>query len=76
MDTEILAMLNTKYIISGGSVQETYSFGPAWFVSGVERVATPAEELDAIGDVDLATTVVVNADVKGLSEVYDASGDI
>ena len=75
-DTEILAMLNTKYIISGGEAQETYSFGPAWFVEGVESVTTPAEELDAIGNVDLATTAVVNDEVKGLQEWYDASGDV
>jgi hypothetical protein len=75
-DTEILAMLNTKYIISGGTPHETYSFGPAWFVGGVERVATPAAELDAVGNVDLATTAVVNEGVVGLEEWYDASGDI
>lgn len=75
-DTEILAMLNTKYLISGGQVRETYSFGPAWFVSNVESVATPAEELDALGRVDLATTAVVNSDVKGVEASYDASGDI
>jgi hypothetical protein len=75
-NTEVLAMLNTKYIISGGTAHETYSFGPAWFVGGVERVATPAEELDAIGNVDLATTAVVNEEVEGVEEYYDASGDI
>jgi uncharacterized membrane protein YfhO len=42
----------------------------------VERVATPAEELDAIGTVDLATVAVVNEDVEGVEEYYDASGDI
>jgi hypothetical protein len=76
VNTEILAMLNTKYIISGGTAHETYSFGPAWFVSGVERVATPAEELKAIGRVDLATTAVVNGDVSNLESWYDASGYI
>ena len=75
-NTEILAMLNTKYIISGGQAHETYSFGPAWFVSAVQSVKTPAEELDAISNVDLATTAVMNESVKGLDEWYDASGDI
>ena len=75
-DTEVLAMLNTKYIISGGKVYETYSFGPAWFVECVESVKTPAEELKAIGDVDLATMAVVNESVEGLNGWYDASGDI
>ncbi len=75
-DTEILAMLNTKYIISGAQAHETYSFGPAWFVSMVEGVKSPAEELDNIGRVDLATTAVVSEDVEGLEEWYDASGTI
>ena len=75
-NTEVLAMLNTKYIISGGTAHETYSFGPAWFVGGVERVATPAEELESLANVDLATTAVVNEEVGGVEEYYDASGDI
>jgi hypothetical protein len=75
-DTEILAMLNTKYIISGGTAHETYTFGPAWFVSVVESVNTPAEELDAIGNVDLVSTAVVNEGVEGLETWYDATGDI
>ena len=75
-NTEVLAMLNTKYIISGSTAHETYSFGPAWFVGGVERVATPAEELESLANVDLATTAVVNEEVEGLDAWYDASGDI
>ncbi len=75
-NTEVLAMLNTKYIISGGTAHETYSFGPAWFVGGVERVATPAEELESLANVDLATTAVVNEEVEGVEEYYDASGDV
>jgi hypothetical protein len=75
-DTEILAMLNTKYIIKDKKANETYTFGPAWFVEYVEEVKTPAEELDMIGGVDLATTAVVNEEVKGLEKFYDATGDI
>ena len=75
-NTEVLAMLNTKYIISGGTAHETYSFGPAWFVGGVERVATPAEELESLANVDLATVAVVNEEVEGVEEYYDASGDV
>ncbi len=75
-NTEVLAMLNTKYIISGGIAHEIYSFGPAWFVGGVERVATPAEELESLANVDLATVAVVNEEVEGVEEYYDASGDV
>ena len=73
---EVLAMLNTRYTIAGGDVEQNYTFGAAWFVSCAEAKATPAEELDAIGVVDLATTAVVSSDVEGLEEWYDASGYI
>lgn len=75
-DESILAMLNTKYIISGGQVYENYTFGPAWFVNETSRAESPAEELDMIGKVDLATTAVVNESVEDLEAWYTASGDI
>ena len=74
--SEVLAMLNTRYTIADGAVEQNYTFGPAWFVSGVEAKATPAEELDALGLVDLATTAVVSSEVEGLEVWYDTSGYI
>lgn len=73
---EVLAMLNTRYTIAGGAVEQNYTFGAAWFVNSVERVATPAEELEALGLADLATTAVVGGDVEALKAWYDASGYI
>lgn len=73
---EVLAMLNTRYTISGGAVQQNYTFGAAWFVNGVEVADTPAKELEALGIVDLYTTAVVTSDVVGLDEYYDAAGYI
>ena len=75
-DSEVLAMLNTRYTIAGGAVEQNYTFGPAWFVNSVEAKATPAEELDALGSVDLATTAVVSSEVEGLEEWYNALGCI
>ena len=45
-------------------------------MSVVKSVNTPAEELDAIGNVDLASTAVVNEGVEGLETWYNATGDI
>jgi hypothetical protein len=73
---EVLAMLNTRYTIAGGAVEQNYTFGAAWFVNSVERVATPAEELEALGLADLATTAVVGGDMEALKAWYDASGYI
>ena len=75
-DPEVLAMLNTRYTIVGDAVEQNYTFGAAWFVNEAEAKATPAEELDALGLVDLAATAVVGGDVEGLEEWYDASGYI
>lgn len=64
-DPEILAALNTRYVINGGEVltlEEAFGLSPlgaAWFVDEVIECATPAEELEYIGIVDLATTAVV-----------------
>ena len=73
---EVLAMLNTRYTISGGKVHQNYTLGAAWFVNSLERVATPAEELDALGYADLATTALVSTDVEGVDAWYDNSGYI
>ena len=73
---EVLAMLNTRYTIAGGAVEQNYTFGAAWFVNSVERVSTLAEELEALGLADLATTAVVGGEVETLKAWYDASGYI
>ena len=73
---EVLAMLNTRYTIAGGAVEQNYTFGAAWFVNSAEVKATPAEALEALGVVDLATTAVVESDVKALEPWYDNSGYI
>ncbi|MBP3548183.1 MAG: YfhO family protein [Alistipes sp.] len=79
---EVLAALNTRYVIYGGeampaaSVTGVEPYGAAWFVSGVERRATAREELEALGSVALDSVAVVAESVKGLEAEYDASGVI
>ena len=73
---EVLAMLNTRYTIAGGAVEQNYTFGAAWFVNSAEVKATPAEALEALGVVDLATTAVVESDARALKPWYDNSGYI
>lgn len=82
LDAEMLAALNTRYVIYGGKAMPLESlfgaspYGAAWLVSGVERKDTPAEELTALGSVALDDVAVVSADVGGLAAEYDASGSI
>lgn len=82
-DAEVLAALNTRYIIdTESSVKRAEEltgvapYGAAWFVSEVMPCATPVEELAAIGNVDLASVAVVGSATKGLATCYDASGEI
>ena len=63
---EVLNMLNTKWVImpmQGGQtlpVENPNAFGNAWFVDNVRYVDNPDDEIDALGEVDLRTTAVVN----------------
>lgn len=65
----VLDMLNTRYLILPGddgqpeAVRRPTAFGPAWFVERVEKVSTPQEEIDLLGEVDLRTTAVTTADI-------------
>ncbi len=65
-DFDVLNMLNTKWVIMGLQegqtipVENPHAFGNAWFVDNVKYVNSPDEEIDALGEVDLHTTVVVN----------------
>ena len=63
---EVLNMLNTKWVImptqSGQTlpIENPNAFGNAWFVDNVRYVDNPDDEIDALGEVNLRTTVVVN----------------
>lgn len=60
----VINMLNTKYLLFGEGRNEFLSNsnanGNAWFVSNVEKVAGPNEEITRIGKVNTRTTAVVS----------------
>ncbi len=74
---DVLNMLNTKWVIMPAQdgqtipIENPHAFGNAWFVDNVKYVNSPDEEIEALGEVDLHTTVVVNeneaGDLKNLS---------
>ena len=80
-DPDILAALNTRYVISGGevfSLEEAFGampLGAAWFVEEVVECDTPADELEYIGLADLATMAVV-AKGTSVNASYSAEGEI
>ena len=63
---EVLNMLNTKWVImptqSGQTlpIENPNAYGNAWFVNNAIFVDTPDEEIDALGQVNLRNTVVIN----------------
>ncbi len=67
MDEGVLDMLNTRYAIvpaDDGTPQAVLrgtEFGAAWFVDRAVEAATPQQEIDLLGEVDLRTTAVVAA---------------
>ncbi len=69
---DVLNMLNTKWVImpiqDGQTLplENPHAFGNAWFVDNVRYVDTPDEAIDALGEVDLHTTAVVNEDEADL----------
>jgi len=66
MNLDVLNMLNTKYfIVKGRDDQPTpqynpYAMGNAWYVDSVLVVNTPNEEIDALNEIDLTTTAVLD----------------
>ena len=76
MDEDVLAMLNTKYIISNGSVIPLDSYGAAWFVAMPTYASTPIEEFEALGTCDLRNSAIVAHSVSGLEERYSTAGNI
>ncbi|MBO7262786.1 MAG: hypothetical protein J6U95_07650 [Alistipes sp.] len=78
----VLAMLNTRYIISGEKVyglDEALGcepLGAAWFVEGVYEQPTAEKELEALAYVNLGVKAVVNQSAGEFAENYDATGSI
>lgn len=70
---DILNLLNTKYLIHGNSnsplVQlNRNAYGPVWLASDIKWVNDSNEEILALKDTDLNSTVVLNSKYKGQAE--------
>ena len=80
----VLNMLNTKYFIFPAGqqgqtvpIENPYTFGNAWFIDKIQYVNNANEEIDAIGQVDLKQTAIVDSKfkeaLKGVNEGYKDS---
>lgn len=82
LDSEVLAALNTRYVIYNGealmaeAVTGVSPYGAAWLVESVVRCDSPRQELEALGDNSLRTTAIVSSDVEGLAQSYNPEGEI
>jgi hypothetical protein len=81
--TQVLNMLNTKYIIldpGQPALRNPYAFGAAWLVSNVVYVPDADSELESLSKYDLHTTAVVDERFKGalegLNPVVDSTAKI
>ncbi len=79
----VLNMLNTKYIIynpEAQPLQNRYALGNAWFVDEVKMVDNADQELATLGEIDPATTIVVDkryqAELDGFKPSRDANAKI
>ncbi len=77
----VLNMLNVKYIVYGAQrnniFQNPKANGSAWFVSQVNKVDNPTEELDAVCEADTKTVAVVDQSKFPIAEgALDENGTI
>ena len=81
-DADVLAMLNTRYVIYDGvsvpaeMVTGVAPYGAAWLVEDVVAEEGAKEQLEALDVVDLRTTAVVDAATEDLAPYYDGTGQI
>ncbi|MCB2378795.1 YfhO family protein [Hymenobacter sp. BT635] len=76
---QVLAMLNTRYVITGDPKQPVQrnpgALGNAWFVSEVQKVQNPDQEIAALTNLNVATTAVIDASKFKLDKTaYTAAG--
>jgi len=76
----ILNMLNTKYILLGSLQEPRAEINPnangnAWFVSDIQFVKTPNEEIKAVGEIDNKKTVVVSVEDQKYFEGKNLQSD-
>ena len=79
VNEQVLNMLNTKYFIvdqgNGPYAQLNGSaFGNAWLVNQLEWVDGPNEEIEKLGQIDLAATAVIDANYQSMIDETNFSG--
>jgi hypothetical protein len=80
-DSHVINMLNTKYFLAGTAsnavIRNIHSNGSAWLVKSVEKVNSPDEEYELVGEINTKKEVVVDISKFNISsETYDSDGQI
>ena len=81
MNMEVLNMLNTKYFIVNDNNNNPFpqynpnAFGNAWFIDSLIIVDTPNEESDALNEINLRNTAVLDKKFAGFVENFVAGHD-
>ncbi len=75
INPRVLDMLNTRYIVmQNGQVQRNpEALGNCWFVEEVKTVGSANEEIVALGEIDPATTAVVDTTLFSIANVRFAA---
>lgn len=77
----VLNMLNAKYIMAGSNrnavITNPNALGNAWFVSQIQTVNSPDEEIEALGNINPAQTAVVDVSLFPVEQTnYSEEGSI
>ena len=76
--TPVLNALNTRYIILAGDyppLVNEHALGAAWFVDSVVEAETPEEEIELLGEVDLANEAILETAGQDVAVIPDLIGD-
>ncbi len=77
----VLNMLNTRYFYFGeeaeGVIKNPDALGSAWFISSIQAVNNPDEEIEALNEIDPSTTGLVDISIFPTEDrKYDQNGII
>lgn len=78
---DIVSMLNGKYIITKGEdgqptpMRNPGALGNAWYVTELIHARTATEECNALGQVDLASTIVIGNDFKQYADGFKPAAE-
>ena len=75
----VTSMLNGKYIIIGGEyspVENRHALGNAWYVESYQSAASPNEEIDMLGSVDLGKVAIIGKDFQNAVSSIPGTSDV